>query len=183
MKKCTDTKHFSRWPFIAEEVREDGERNNGGINLITNPEQIEAIHEATDENGLRPIIIQLNAPNSPFMTLGCASGQEDHHYYSYLEFTFRDPEFARHLKSNSTIEHTWTSWLSERCQNHVAMGEAIKNHVTWEYREFSFREKSPQFLVTVYLKAQNIYDHAQLATWIGDFFKNNSLATKQPLSN
>lgn len=175
MKKCTDTKNFSHWPFVAEETREDGEKNNGGIDLISNPEQIEAIHEATEENGLILIIKQLNSKKSPFMTLGCGSGQIKTAYYSYLEFTFRDQKLARNQELNVSIESTWNSWLAERCKKEIELEKALKSHIVWEYREFSLHKAPPQFLVTVYLKAQNAADHGQLATWVDEFFKRSYL--------
>lgn len=172
MKKCTDKVNFQRWPFIAEAQRADGERNNGGIDLIAKPEQIDAIHEATDENGLKLLIQQLNGSNSPFMTLGCASGQDGEHYLSYLEFTFRDPDLARLQQVNISIEDKWVVWLSERLKNHPEWFMAIKNNVAWEYREFSLRNAPAQYLVTVYPRARNAADHGQLTTWIYDFFKS-----------
>lgn len=170
MKKCTETDNFARWPFIAEEPRADGERNNGGIDLIANPQQIDAIHEATDENGLKPLIKQLNAASSPFMTLGCASGQEDEFYFSYLEFTLRDPELARREEAIAAIEEKWETRLAERLGDHPEMASAIKSSVVWEYREFSLRNAPPQYLITVYLRARDAVDHGHLAGWVNEFF-------------
>lgn len=92
MKQDNDSNHFKRWPYIPE-LRDDGDHNNGGIDLITHPDRVSLIHEATEDNGLRPLLVELNKPGGRFMSLGCASGL-DGSYDSYVEFTLRDHSLA-----------------------------------------------------------------------------------------
>ena len=95
MKKIDDSTSYKVWPFQSADVSVNGDRNNGGIDLIENPELIDVIHEATAENGLKELLISMNAPNRAFMTLGCLTGEVDGAYYSYVEFTPRDRLFAQ----------------------------------------------------------------------------------------
>lgn len=172
MKKCSETNNFARWPFVPEKPREDGERNNGAFDLLANPEQIDLIHEATEDNGLRALIAQLNSSDGLFMTLGCASGQEGDFYYSYLELTFRNADVARDEQSITSLEDQWKVWVTEHCQKQPEFAAALLAAVVWEYREFSLRNAEPQYLVTVYSRTINAADHALLLTWIEGFFSS-----------
>lgn len=172
MKKCTDTDHFSRWPFVAEAVRADGERNNGAVDLISNPEGLDLIHEATEENGLRKLLKHLNSKEGIFMTLGCASGPLDGVYHSYLELTFRDAPTARSELKTIELEQAWESWLCVRCKDHNGLAEALKANVVWECREFSLRGAAAQYLVTIYTRAGDEADHGRLLSWLTDFFSH-----------
>lgn len=178
MKKCFETNNFARWPFVAEEPREDGERNNGAFDLVANPEKIDLIHEATEENGLRALIARLSSSDGLFMTLGCASGQDEDFYYSYLELTFRNPDLARDEQSITSLEDKWKVWVTERCHQHPELATALLAAVVWEYRKFSLRNAEPQYLVTIYSRGMNAADHGQLLTWIEEFF--NSYEKNQP---
>lgn len=75
MKEDINSAAFKGWPFSAEERREDGEINNGAINLVLYPEKIDLIHEATEKNGLRQLLLYLNRDDGAFITLGCSYGQ------------------------------------------------------------------------------------------------------------
>lgn len=171
MKKCAETDNFARWPFVPGEPRDDGEKNNGAFDLTLNPEKIDLIHEATEENGLRPLLQLLNSKDGRYMTLGCASGQEGDLYYSYLEITFRDQDLARSEEANTELEEKWKSWVLDRCKDHPGLADMLMANVAWEYREFSLRKAATQYLVTIYPRARDARDHGQLLTWIYDFFK------------
>lgn len=171
MKKCTETDNFARWPFVAGPVRDDGERNNGAIDLVASPEKIDLIHEATVENGLKPLLTQINRPDGQFMSLGCASGQDGGSYYSYLEITFRDSTKARHEGGNTVLEEKWKAWVSERLKEHPEFIAPVISNVAWEYREFSLRKAPAQFLVTIYPRATNAATHGQLVSLVAEFLE------------
>lgn len=169
MKKIDDSTSYKVWPFQAADVSVNGDRNNGGINLIENPELIDVIHEATAENGLRDLLISLNAPNQAFMTLGCLTGDVDGAYYSYVEFTPRDQRLAQNEEVVKDIYRLWLDWSNKNCSAHPGLADALHQNVKWEYREFWFRGSDPQYLITIFPRAQSAQDHGSLLSWVHNF--------------
>lgn len=157
MKQDFDSDHFKRWPYIPE-LREDGNNNNGGIDLIEHPERITLIHEATDENGLRPLLIEMNKPGGQFMSLGCASGM-DGTYDSYIEFTLRDHERALSIDAVHAFDLAWNDWVKSKYPDYAA---PILANVVLAYRSFSLRGSEPQYLITAYHRATEESTHRQL---------------------
>lgn len=51
MERDTNNDTFVKFPY-RREIRDDGEINNGGINLIKEPHRINEIHEVKDALGL-----------------------------------------------------------------------------------------------------------------------------------
>lgn len=167
--KDVDASSYAIWPFRTAEVSVNGDRNNGGIDLVANPELIDVIHEATEENGLRDLLIAMNKPNGSFMTLGCIAGDIEGVYHTYLEFTPRAPAVARDEASILVIYDQWLSWTNEHCSPHPGLGDALLHNVAWTYRQFSFRGKEPQYLITTYQRAQSPEDHRSLLSWLHNF--------------
>ena len=121
MKMDDDSTSYKIWPFQSAEVSVNGDRNNGGINLIGSPELIELIHEATEENGLRELLLSMNAPNRAFMTLGCLTGETNGAYYSYVEFTPRDQKLTRNEDLITGIHRLWLEWTNKACAAHLGL--------------------------------------------------------------
>lgn len=169
MKKIEDSTSYKVWPFQSAEVSINGDRNNGGINLLENPHLIDVIHEATEENGLRSLLISMNAPNRAFMTLGCLTGVVDGDYYSYVEFTLRDQELARNEEAIKDVYRSWLDWSNENCKVHPGLADALHKNLVWEYRDFSFRGSDSQFLITIFPRAQSTQDHGSLLSWVHNF--------------
>lgn len=169
MKKDIESDSYSIWPFRPVELSVNGDRNNGGIDLVANPEQIELIHEATEENGLRDLLISMNKPGRAFMTLGCIAGDVDGVYYTYVEFTPRDALAARDEGKIKGIYSHWLDWNAEHCAAQPGLADALRGNVEWAYRAFSFRGKDPQYLITIYPRAQSVQDHKSLISWVHNF--------------
>lgn len=169
MKMDDDSTSYKIWPFQSAEVSVNGDRNNGGINLIGSPELIELIHEATEENGLRELLLSMNAPNRAFMTLGCLTGETNGAYYSYVEFTPRDQKLTRNEDLITGIHRLWLEWTNKACAAHLGLVDALHQNVKWEYRQFSFRESDPQYLITIFPRAQSAKDHGALISWVHNF--------------
>lgn len=169
MKRVDDSTSYKTWPFQSADISINGDRNNGGINLIENPDLIELIHEATEENGLRPLLISMNAPNRAFMTLGCLTGEVDGTYYSYVEFTPRDQDLARNEDAVKSIYHFWLDWSNENCSTQPGLADALHQNLVWEYRDFSFLGSDPQFLITIFPRARSAQDHGSLLSWVHNF--------------
>lgn len=164
-----DSTNYKIWPFRSAEVSVNGDRNNGGINLVGSPELIELIHEATEENGLRQLLLSMNAPDRAFMTLGCLTGDTDGAYYSYVEFTPRNQEFARSEDLIKGIHQLWLEWSSNNCASYPGLADSLHQNVKWEFREFSFRGSDPQYLITIYPRARSAQDHKSLLSWVHNF--------------
>lgn len=164
-----DNSGFRVWPYRAEQVSANGDRNNGGIDLVANPEKIDIIHEATEENGLRPLLISMNSPGQAFMTLGCLSGPMNGAYYSYVEFTPRDPSIARSKNAIIDIHRQWLDWLEDLHAEHPEVADALHQCVVWEYRAFSFHGSAPQYLITIWSRTASAQDHGSLMSWVHSF--------------
>jgi hypothetical protein len=163
-----DTSGYKLWPFKSAEISVNGDRNNGGIDLVENPELIDKIHEATTENGLRDLLVSMNAPGRAFMTLGCLTGV-DGAYFSYVEFTPRDEVLSREVTAIKAIHQQWVLWVSENCSIHPGLEDALHQNVEWAYRTFSLRGNEPQYLITIYSRAQSARDHGTLLSWLHNF--------------
>ncbi|WP_214510568.1 hypothetical protein [Pseudomonas brassicacearum] len=179
MKKDDDSTSYAIWPFRSAEISVNGDRNNGGIDLVANPELIDIIHEATEENGLRELLIAMNKPGRAFMTLGCIAGDVEGVYYTYVEFTPRDPVIARDEDLIKAIYPRWLEWNASNCAAYPGLADALRSNVEWVYRAFSFREKAPQFLITIYSRVQSAQDHRALISWVHNFLCSVDLVDLQ----
>lgn len=164
-----DITGYKLWPFEAVEMSVNGDRNNGGIDLIQNPELIDKIHEATDENGLKQLLISMNAPDRAFMTLGCLTGELEGAYYSYVEFTPRNDAYARDELVIQGVHTAWLKWISTNCAAQPGLEDALRSNVVWVYRTFSLRGNEQQYLITVYPRARSALDHGSLLSWLHNF--------------
>ncbi|MFZ3212842.1 MAG: hypothetical protein WA188_15170 [Terriglobales bacterium] len=84
--------------------------NHGFYDLRDHPELAAQIPEASRSVGLQAILRALNAPGSPFMSLGCEyrlnqrDGSSDGltcYFHSYVDLTYRDP--ARHSSEGQMV--------------------------------------------------------------------------------
>lgn len=166
MKQDFDSGHFQRWPYVSE-LRDD-DHNNGSVDLIQNPEQISLIHEATEENGLRPLLVEINKPNGLFMSLGCASGVVGEAYFSYLELTYRNKKQARDLEALHALNDAWERWVKSKYPDYAA---PILASVVLAHRSFSFRQSEPQHLITAYHRAPDEATHHQLLEFFHLFLR------------
>ncbi|MFV3380276.1 hypothetical protein [Pseudomonas sp. NY15354] len=168
MIKADPADGYQVWPYRAEAVSPDGDRNNGGIDLLAEPHRIDEIHEATKENGLRYVLEALNSQDSPFMSLGCLSG-EDGHYFSYVEFTLRDHAQAANEKTVMAVHDRWQSWIEEKDAEFPGLAQALNERSAWEYREFSLRGSDPQYLIAAFHREQDQESHGKVVEWFERF--------------
>lgn len=166
MQRVDAGNYYTEWPFKKEERRNDGEINNGGINLLLEPHRLEEIHEATDSNGLRPILRKINREGGHLMTLSCAYGLIDHAYYSYLDFTPRASEIACNTDWPDAAEAQWDRLLSSGDEKFPGIRQMLMASISMEAREISLHGSDPQWLVCTYLRARSEQDHFQLCTWL-----------------
>ncbi|MDG6340409.1 hypothetical protein [Glaesserella parasuis] len=90
---------YTKFPYRPSNGSEDCQNptpNAGGIDLVNHPEKIDEILEIAQLPELKTTLIELNKPDSPFITLGCSHwiGKYDNSHFSYIEFTFKDAKIA-----------------------------------------------------------------------------------------
>lgn len=62
MERDSFNDHFTRFPY-RKERHEDGQINNGGIDLVAEPGRIDEIHEALDVPWLKRFLQDVNSPD------------------------------------------------------------------------------------------------------------------------
>lgn len=97
---------FNKFPYKPGEGSSECKNptpNIGGVDLVSNPKEIQNIPEVKLLPELRETLLELNKPNSHVITLGCAHwiSNTDNSHFSYIEFMFKDRKFNK----LTTIEH------------------------------------------------------------------------------
>lgn len=93
-----EREHFISFPY-RREIRENGNINNGGIDLVKSPERLDEIHELYNYPWLKELVKIINSDSGRFMTLGCELGDYDDHFLGYIDFSLR-PEESDFLKND-----------------------------------------------------------------------------------
>lgn len=120
-----DRVHFIRFPY-RKDIRDNGDINNGGFDLVQFPEKINDIHEITDYPWLKDFIIRVNDKAGIFMTLGCAIGYEGDILYGYIDFTCR-PEAMDAIKEDLiTLDNQYHAYLSQAIPDEETRQRAIE---------------------------------------------------------
>lgn len=120
-----DRDNFTRFPYRYQ-VRDNGDINNGGFDLIKNPEKINDIHEINDFPWLKDFIAKVNSHSGKFMTFGCAVGYEDDILYGYIDFSLR-PDAPKELKSNLVnLDIQFMDFVSDSIPDEAPRQQAIQ---------------------------------------------------------
>ncbi|SEL41314.1 hypothetical protein SAMN04487787_110155 [Kosakonia sacchari] len=123
--KTADRHNFTRFPYRSD-VRENGDINNGGFDLVQFPDKINDIHEITDYPWLKDFITQVNNKDGLFMTLGCAIGYEEGVLYGYIDFSSR-PETPATVKDNLVnLDIHFYEYISHSIQDEEIRQKAIQ---------------------------------------------------------
>ncbi|TBM14379.1 hypothetical protein EYY83_12255 [Hafnia alvei] len=123
--EIVDKYHFTKFPYRYE-VRENGDINNGGFNLIDSPEKINDIHEITEYPWFKEFIKQVNSPDGLFMTFGCAIGYEDEMLYGYIDFSCR-PDAPAVIKDDLVnFDNQFYEYLSKAMEDEETRQKAIQ---------------------------------------------------------
>lgn len=124
MKKV-DRHNFVVFPY-QRAIREDGEINNGGIDLTINPEKISDIHEVADYPWLRKFLTLINAEDELFMTFGCVAGSVGQSFCGYIDFSLR-PDAPQRLKDDLLVlDDQFYEYLSHAMPEGETRTEGIK---------------------------------------------------------
>lgn len=117
--------NFTRFPYRPD-IRENGDINNGGFDLVQSPDKINDIHEIVEYPWLRDFMIKVNTKDGLFMTFGCAIGYEDDLLYGYVDFSLR-PEVSRELKSNlMNLDAQFLGFVSDSIPGEANRQQAIQ---------------------------------------------------------
>jgi hypothetical protein len=84
---------FKIFPYDAD--LKNGRTNNGGFDLVGEPEKISEIKELDDKPWLRKIILHLNRTDGPLKSYGCDFVQEESSAWGYVDFAIRDHSIAK----------------------------------------------------------------------------------------
>lgn len=112
MEKAKINDHFTRFPY-KKQVRDNGDVNNGGIDLVKEPERIAEIHEIKEWPWLKRLVETVNFQAGHFMTFGCDFGHDGEYFAGYIEFSHRPN--ARHANTNDLriLDEHFIQWISE----------------------------------------------------------------------
>lgn len=123
--KRVDRHNFVVFPYRYA-VRDNGDINNGGIDLTTNPERISDIHEVADYPWLRNFLVTVNAEGGLFMTFGCVAGSVTHSFCGYIDFSLR-PETPESLKmSLGILDEQFYAYLTQAMPEGETRTQGIK---------------------------------------------------------
>lgn len=86
--KRSDRHNFINFPY-SYEIRDSGEVNNGGIDLTSEPDRIDEIHEVSSYPWLKEFLRLVNSKSGMFMTFGCAAGVINNSFCGYIDFSLR----------------------------------------------------------------------------------------------
>lgn len=171
MIKFTEENNYYSYPFRADEGDRGSDTpsiNAGGFNLVENPQDIDKIPEALQSPMLKKLLTDLNKPNTPFITLGCAYWLfKDNRELSrsYLEFTFKNINVANNLTFLQQIDEEFEKYLSthknELSQIYSVPPEAfnlVVQNYYWQMDKFSYFGSEERSLIYVEMASQRHSD-------------------------
>lgn len=160
MIKLDDQESYYNFPYrpdVGEQASDSATPNIGGLDLIAHPEKIDDIPEAKLSPILKKLLVDLNRPDSPYMTLGCAYWiyrDNSETSYAYLEFSFRSIDTANNKAFSLYLDEKFLDYLvqnkSTLAEEFGVPAEAIPtaaNYCGWRYRPFSYFESEPRILI------------------------------------
>lgn len=162
MIEFTQENNYYHYPFQADKGDTDSDTpsmNAGGFNLVDNPQDLDKIPEATQSPMLKKLLVDLNKPETPFMTLGCAYWlfKDDRDLSTaYLEFSFKDITIANNLTFLQHIDEKFEKYLTthknELAQIYSVPPEAFNlasRHYYWQMDKFSYFGSAERNLIYV----------------------------------
>ena len=158
---------FNNFPYPAD--FSDGRTNKGGIDLTLEPDRIDEISEAADFPELRDFIVDLNKPQSLFMTLGCEAGQTGDLFEGYVEFTFKDEKLAN---DETIISHLDVAFFENLHEKHPEIEALARLCVHWEYSPFLYHETSARLKIAFFYRQDTQDDAGRILDLIRHFLLN-----------
>lgn len=109
VKITPDSDSFVGFPYPS-----DGKENNGGFNLLKNPEKIDDITEFKKFPELRRFIEWLNFESMRYRSFGCDAGYIDTGFAGYIEFSFRSSEQAERWDLYDQLFDNFEDWTKAK---------------------------------------------------------------------
>lgn len=166
MEDNSHNDHFVKFPYRPA-VRENGDINNGGIDLIKEPHRINEIHELEGAAWLKEFIEETNKPDKLFMTLGCVWGQEDGKpIFGYVDFSLR-PEAPAKLRSllhqldEDFYRYLHNAMVSAQAENPSEATQYARNCLAWELTPLEIYGQTYQKVTLVFRSPNH-----EIAAWI-----------------
>ncbi|WP_331708640.1 hypothetical protein [Pandoraea sputorum] len=169
MRRSEETNRFKVFPYRAE--RRDDDVNNGGLDLIGNPSDIDKIHEAAGFPGLRGFIAMMNSPASSLMTLGCAHGEMDGLIYGYVDISFRDINVGQNETFVAGIDEQLKTWVERTYQRGREMSEWLRPLLHWDYSAFRYFGTEPRLMISMTYRTRTQEDAGHLFGVLHRFFE------------
>ncbi|WP_312980066.1 hypothetical protein [Atlantibacter sp.] len=165
MERAKINDHFTRFPY-RKEIRDDGSINNGGIDLIAEPERIVEIHEIKDWPWLQRLVEDVNLKAGHFMTFGCDFGLDDNYYAGFIEFSFRPSMRQPTTEDLRILDEHFYKWISGLYSDDKSEPSAIdycRGSLSWEYTPLeyhgTYEKVSVWFRATVPEGAEWLINH------------------------
>ena len=155
--------------FPYRQDYENGRSNNGGIDLLLEPERLGEITEAVDFPELRAFIVATNGPASAYWTLGCEAGRDGDVFAGYVQFSYRDESLAGNEAHVAQLDHVFMDWATRTQSPEVVT--AIPAYLRWEYFWFSYHG-SRRLAITVWYRARSRVDAGHLLGLLQSFLLN-----------
>ncbi|AGO56554.1 hypothetical protein SOD_c35960 [Serratia plymuthica 4Rx13] len=158
MKSSDQNDHFIKFPY-RKEIRENGDVNNGGIDLIKDPARISEIHELEGAPWLYNFIEKTNSKHGHFMTFGCVYGRNSNNnngmLYGYVDFSFRPEAPIALRKDVSSLESMFYQYLLETMislgeENPSQAIEYAQSCFVWEHTPLEIYEQTYSKLTVVF---------------------------------
>ncbi|WP_017233160.1 MULTISPECIES: hypothetical protein [unclassified Pandoraea] len=169
MKRNELNDRFKVFPYRAE--RRDDDTNNGGLDLINNPADIEKIHEAASFPALKAFISMMNSPTSALMTLGCAHGEIDGLIYGYVDISFRDVEVGQNEGFVSCVDELLKTWVKQAYPHGKELAEWLRPTLHWDYSEFRYFGTEPRLMISMTYRTRALADANHLFGVLHCFFE------------
>jgi len=145
-----DKNSFSHFPYPPDYT--NGRTNNGGFDLIREPDKIGEITEAKEFPELRILLERLNVPNGNFITFGCEAGQSPDAFYGYIDFAFRDINKAQTKDLYQQMFNSFESWIKVQNPDN---SDVILQAVCLEMADLFYHEIYFGYKISLFYKAQN----------------------------
>lgn len=168
MKPSQFDDRFHRFPYRPESREDDV--NNGGFDLVQHPELISSIHEIATFPALRKLIVMMNSPEQPTMTLGCAHGKDGDVVLGYLDFSFRSLEIAQNESFIAEIDGQFMRWIDRIFPGRTGLVESFRQALFWDYQPFRYYETEPRLMISMTYRAGTQDDAGHLIDWVHRFF-------------
>jgi hypothetical protein len=163
-----DSDSFRFFPYPS-----DGKGNNGGFDLIKNPEKIDDITEFKRFPELRRFIAWLNFESERYLSFGCDGGPANSEFTGYIEFSFRNPDEAKRLDLYQKLFDDFEAWTIEKYQPEEAI--AICSSLNPRMAEIFCDGSYFGIKISLYFLAQTQADAAQLLDIFFGFLKEREL--------